>query len=231
MLQDVAYPFKIFRVEDEKLMRLAWIPKPFFYVMNTGMIIKSKSVDRFTSIDNEIIRNFGLSLEERGLLIFLLSLRHDWVIYKTTLHERVGCSKGTLDRVFKGLQEKGYIISVKVINDSGHFSGWNHVVYDIPTSTNTDVGESAPISNTNTSKLYIKNTKFIRPTASEVNEYAKEIGFISLDGSYFLDHYESNGWLVGKNPMKDWKAAIRNWKRNSSKFNTEVSQTTKIKLK
>ena len=141
-------------------MRLAWIPKPFFYVMNTGMIIKSKSVDRFTSIDNEIIRNFGLSLEERGLLIFLLSLRHDWVIYKTTLHERVGCSKGTLDRVFKGLQEKGYIISVKVINDSGHFSGWNHVVYDIPTSTNTDVGESAPISNTNTSKLYIKNTKF-----------------------------------------------------------------------
>ena len=230
-MQDVAYPFKIFRVEDEKLMRLAWIPKPFFYVMNTGMIIKSKSVDRFTSIDNEIIRNFGLSLEERGLLIFLLSLRHDWVIYKTTLHERVGCSKGTLDRVFKGLQEKGYIISVKVINDSGHFSGWNHVVYDIPTSTNTDVGESAPISNTNTSKLYIKNTKFIRPTASEVNEYAKEIGFISLDSSYFLDHYDSNGWLVGKNPMKDWKAAVRTWKRNSSKFNTEVSQTTKIKLK
>jgi hypothetical protein len=199
--------------------------------MNTGMIIKSKSVDRFTSIDNEIIRNFGLSLEERGLLIFLLSLRHDWVIYKTTLHERVGCSKGTLDRVFKGLQEKGYIISVKVINDSGHFSGWNHVVYDIPTSTNTDVGESAPISNTNTSKLYIKNTKFIRPTASEVNEYAKEIGFISLDSSYFLDYYDSNGWLVGKNPMKDWKAAVRTWKRNSSKFNTEVSQTTKIKLK
>jgi hypothetical protein len=199
--------------------------------MNTGMIIKSKSVDRFTSIDNEIIRNFGLSLEERGLLIFLLSLRHDWVIYKTTLHERVGCSKGTLDRVFKGLQEKGYIISVKVINDSGHFSGWNHVVYDIPTSTNTDVGESAPISNTNTSKLYIKNTKFIRPTASEVNEYAKEIGFISLDSSYFLDHYDSNGWLVGKNPMKDWKAAVRTWKRNSSKFNTEVTQTTKIKLK
>lgn len=231
MLQDVAYPFKIFRVEDEKLMRLAWIPKPFFYVMNTGMIIKSKSVDRFTSIDNEIIRNFGLSLEERGLLIFLLSLRHDWVIYKTTLHERVGCSKGTLDRVFKGLQEKGYIISVKVVNDSGHFSGWNHVVYDIPTSTNTDVGESAPISNTNTSKLYIKNTKFIRPTSSEVNEYAKEIGFISLDSSYFLDHYDSNGWLVGKNPMKDWKATVRTWKRNSSKFNTDNTQTTKIKLK
>jgi hypothetical protein len=198
--------------------------------MNTGMIIKSKSVDRFTSIDNEIIRNFGLSLEERGLLIFLLSLRHDWVIYKTTLHERVGCSKGTLDRVFKGLQEKGYIISVKVINDSGHFSGWNHVVYDIPTSTNTDVGESAPISNTNTinSKLNIKKTKFIRPTANEIDLYAKEIGFLTLDPSYFIDHYESNGWLIGKNPMKDWKATVRTWKRNSSKFNTTNVPTNKI---
>jgi len=205
-----------------------------FYFMNTGMIVKSKSVDRFTAIDNEIIRNFGLSLEERGLLIFLLSLRHDWVIYKTTLHDRVGCSKGTLDRVFKGLQDKGYILSVKVINELGHFSGWNHVVYDVPSSANADVGKSAPISNTNTinSKLYIKKTNFIRPTASEVNDYSKEIGFISLDGSYFIDHYDSNGWLVGKNPMKDWKAAVRTWKRNSSKFTTTTdTQNTKIKLK
>lgn len=205
--------------------------------MNTGMIIKSKSVDRFTAIDNEIIRNFNLSLEERGLLIFLLSLRHDWVIYKTTLHERVGCSKGTLDRVFKGLQEKGYIISVKVINELGHFSGWNHVVYDIPISTKPDVGESAPISNTDTlnNKIYIKKTKFIRPTVDEISEYAKEIGFISLDSSSFYDHYESNGWLVGKVPMKDWKATVRTWKRNQGKFSNISNEpnkiTTKINLK
>lgn len=198
------------------------------------MIIKSKSVDRFTAIDNEIIRSFDLTLEERGLLIFLLSLRHDWVIYKTTLHDRVGCSKGTLDRVFKGLQDKGYIVSVKVINELGHFNGWNHVVYDVPTSANADIGESAPISNTKlNSKLYIKKTKFIKPTANEVNSYAKEIGFTSLDGCYFIDHYDSNGWLVGKNPMKDWKAAVRTWKRNSSKFtlNETTTQNTKIKLK
>jgi len=30
----------------------------------------------------------------------------------------------------------------------------------------------------------------------------------------FLDHYESNGWKVGRNPMKDWKAAVRTWERN-----------------
>jgi hypothetical protein len=214
--------------------------------MNTGMIVKSKSTDRFTSIDNEIIRNVNLSLEERGLLIYLLSMKSDWVIYKTTLHTRVGETKGTIDRVFKGLQYKGYILSVKVINELGRFEGWNHIVYDnpanrtedLPSSTNAEVGESAPISNTNTinNKLNIKKTKFIRPTASEIDLYAKEIGFLTLDPSYFIDHYESNGWLIGKNPMKDWKATVRTWKRNNSKFNTQSNVptnkiTTQIKLK
>lgn len=202
------------------------------------MIVKSKSTDRFTSIDNEIIRNVNLSLEERGLLIYLLSMKSDWVIYKTTLHTRVGETKGTIDRVFKGLQYKGYILSVKVINELGRFEGWNHIVYDnpsnriedLPSSTNAEVGESAPISNTNTinNKLNIKKTKFIRPTASEIELYAKEIGFLTLDPSYFIDHYESNGWLIGKNPMKDWKATVRTWKRNSSKFNTTNIPTNKI---
>jgi len=206
--------------------------------MNTGMIVKSRSAEKYTAIDNEIIRNVELTLEERGLLIYLLSMRHDWVVYKTNLHERLGCTKGQLDRVFKALQTKNYILSVKVINELGRFTGWNHVVYDTPairydkspSSINAEVGKSAPISNTNTinSKLNIKKTKFIRPTANEIDLYAKEIGFLTLDPSYFIDHYESNGWLIGKNPMKDWKATVRTWKRNSSKFNTTNVPTNKI---
>jgi hypothetical protein len=74
-----------------------------------------------------------------------------------------------------------------------------------------------------------KNT-FIRPTAEQINEYSKEIGF-TLDGSQFIDHYEARGWLIGKNPMKDWKAAVRTWKRNSNQFTPTTQQTTKISLK
>jgi hypothetical protein len=201
--------------------------------MNSGMIVKSKSTDRFTSIDNEIIRNKNLDLDERGLLIFLLSMKSDWVVYKTTLHNLVGCSKGTLDRVFKGLQSKGYIVSIKVINELGRFDGWNHIVYDNPAirdeqspiTSNAEVGQSAPISNTDiNNKTIYKKTKFIRPTISEVSDYAKEIGFLTLDAGYFIDHYESNGWLVGKNKMQDWKAAIRTWKRNECKYNTKTNQ-------
>lgn len=53
-----------------------------------------------------------------------------------------------------------------------------------------------------------------RPTPEEVTTYAFFIGF-KLNGEHFCDYYESKGWLVGKAPMKDWKAAVRTWKHNS----------------
>lgn len=59
------------------------------------------------------------------------------------------------------------------------------------------------------------NKPFIKPTAQEVSDYAKSIGF-NLNGQYFLDKQDSVGWLVGKNktPMKDWRAVVRTWKGN-----------------
>ncbi len=110
--------------------------------MNTGQIIKSRSTERFTSIPNEITQSKILSFEERGLLIFLLSLPSDWCLYKTQLSERTNQPAGTIDRVWKSLQKKGYILSVKVLSkESGRFEGWNHIVYDAPTLTNADVGD------------------------------------------------------------------------------------------
>lgn len=54
---------------------------------------------------------------------------------------------------------------------------------------------------------------FKKPTEQEVAEYAKSIGFL-LEASRFLDFYDSNGWRVGRNQMRDWRAAVRTWKRN-----------------
>lgn len=54
--------------------------------------------------------------------------------------------------------------------------------------------------------------KFTPPTAEQVSEYCREKGF-SLDVDRFIDYYTANGWMVGKNKMKDWKAVVRNWER------------------
>lgn len=57
------------------------------------------------------------------------------------------------------------------------------------------------------------STRFIPPTLEEVEAYCFERQN-SVDPQKFVDYYTSNGWKVGRNPMKDWKACIRSWERN-----------------
>lgn len=55
-----------------------------------------------------------------------------------------------------------------------------------------------------------KEKKFIPPTFNDVLEYCMQNN-LDVDGIKFINFYESKGWMVGKNKMKDWKAAIRTW--------------------
>lgn len=59
-----------------------------------------------------------------------------------------------------------------------------------------------------------KRKRFVKPTPDELNAYALEIDY-NLNAEAFIDYYEANGWKIGgKSPMKDWKAAVRQWKRH-----------------
>lgn len=70
--------------------------------------------------------------------------------------------------------------------------------------------------------LSIDNTKkepskrFKKPTLSEIKAYCEERNN-DIDPENFFNFYESKGWVVGKSPMKDWKAAIRTWERKDGK--------------
>lgn len=55
-----------------------------------------------------------------------------------------------------------------------------------------------------------KRKRFTPPTLEELEAYKSEAR-LSVDCKNFLDYYESNGWMVGKNHMKDWKATMRRW--------------------
>ena len=58
-----------------------------------------------------------------------------------------------------------------------------------------------------------KSTKFIPPTVEEVRAYCRERNN-TVDAETFVDFYIGKGWMVGKNKMKDWKAAVRTWEKN-----------------
>lgn len=64
------------------------------------------------------------------------------------------------------------------------------------------------------------STKFTKPSIDEVKNYCIERKN-NVNPEQFIDFYESKNWFIGKNKMKDWKAAVRNWERNS-KGKTEI---------
>jgi hypothetical protein len=66
--------------------------------------------------------------------------------------------------------------------------------------------------------------RFKKPTLEEVKAYCDERKN-AVDPESFLDHYESNGWMVGKNKMKDWKAAVRQWEKRSDDFKNRKARS------
>ena len=61
--------------------------------------------------------------------------------------------------------------------------------------------------------------RFCPPSVSEVKEYCLEHEY-PVDPERFIDYYDANGWKVGRNPMKDWRAAVRVWARNEKPAGT-----------
>ena len=74
--------------------------------------------------------------------------------------------------------------------------------------------KSIDIRDKNLDKEPDKESSCFPPSREEVEAFAKAecLGKVNLDK--FFDYYNANGWKVGKNPMQDWKAVLRNWNRN-----------------
>lgn len=70
-----------------------------------------------------------------------------------------------------------------------------------------------------TPALASKRPVFVKPSLEEVQAYCVELQS-SVNPQQFLDYYIANGWKVGRNPMKDWRATFRNWGRNGFRKET-----------
>ena len=76
--------------------------------------------------------------------------------------------------------------------------------------------------------ITIKNKYFKKPKLEEVLEYCLERNN-NIDAESFINFYESKDWKIGKNKMKDWKAAVRTWEKRKqnkptmSKLDSQIS--------
>ena len=84
---------------------------------------------------------------------------------------------------------------------------------------NAQMGEPIPVTipvtnpDIDSKDIGTAQKKFKPPTVFEVRDYCQEKGY-QVDPGAFVDYYAARGWKMGKNAMKDWKAAVRYWERN-----------------
>jgi hypothetical protein len=87
----------------------------------------------------------------------------------------------------------------------------------------------------NTSSINKGRKKFVKPTVAEIADYCKERKN-GINPEAFFAHYEANGWIRGKTPIKDWKACVRTWEQRDNtpkgfepKDDSEYLKTLKAK--
>ena len=146
-----------------------------------------------------------------------------------TLEKRVGVSRRQLFRAMNVAEEKGLLR-----RENRHSNGRQMTTQYVVQGANqahqgdthdTPVGDAHVIQNqevvnhsSSTKKRVSQGCQkppFRKPTPAEVAAYGRQIGF-EIDGEKFVDYYASKGWVVGKSPMKDWRAAVRTWKRGQA---------------
>ena len=145
-------------------------------------------------------------------------------------------------KCLKSLESKGFIGKNEVYLNNVKFCEYyatkfngvlNKVEQGMQQSLIGGVKQSLPnnidLNNTsnNIENSIVVPKRFTPPTLEEVSQYCNERQN-GIDPQRFIDYYTSNGWKVGRNPMKDWKAAVRTWesKENTSKPEIDVVPST-----
>jgi uncharacterized protein YdaU (DUF1376 family) len=104
---------------------------------------------------------------------------------------------------------------------------WDNVDANaLPTQSEGNANHK-PITNNHKPLTIVKEKavqRFTPPTLSEVIDYCNQRAN-SIDPQRFVDHYSANGWMRGKNKIKDWKACIRTWEQNDNQTTVKPVET------
>ena len=160
-----------------------------------GIEIKRGSF--ITSLENLAIST-GLSIQQIRTAIKKLKITNE-ITYKTTSQYSI-ISVNNYDLYQNdNMQNNNQITNNQQTNNKQSTTDNNEIIMN-----NNEI-----IMNNNKEK----NKKFIIPSVQQIEEYCTERKN-NVNAHQFYDYYSSRGWFVGKNRMKDWKAAVRTWEYN-----------------
>jgi hypothetical protein len=168
--------------------------------------------DGFINNPKSIMRQCGASMDDMNILIgkrFVLTFNRSgvivikhWRIHNYIQKDRYKETKYLEERSELMLDERG---------------AYTECIQDVSTmDTQVRLGQSSLEIGQSSLELYgaaPRTTRTVPPTLDEVRAYCAERNN-NVDPEKWYDHYSSNGWMVGRTKMKDWKAAVRTWERN-----------------
>lgn len=180
----------------------------------------------------EIWQNTDLNWNEKILLMEIdsfTSAGRDCYFSNEYIAELLGVSERYASKCLSNLIDAGYVNVVRfdgrkryVESELKFQAGWNKSSMqggtNVPHTNNNYLNK-----NINKEREYKEQVRFVKPTVAEVSAYCKERNN-HINAEEFVAFYESKGWMIGKNPMKDWKAAVITWEINERKNPQRQSQ-------
>lgn len=182
--------------------------------------------DGFVNSPKGIMRQAGCSEDDMKVLLakkFLLAfesgvivIKH-WRINNYLQKDRYNPTKYGDEKATLSLDENGAYQTAKALPEP---------MYTQEMYTQDRLGKDSLGKDSLGNDNSIENRKrFTAPTIDDVKAYCKERGN-RVDPERFIDYYTSNGWKVGKNPMKDWQAAVRTWEKGDQSPRTGKKRNT-----
>ena len=147
-----------------------------------------------------VITNTNIDVVRSAMRLFIelkmIDVMDDQTIYMAEVNKLIGSEWTSTERVRKLRQNR------KALQCNANV-----------TECNTEKEIDIEIDKDKEKEKYKR--QFTKPTLEDVQAYCAERGK-GVDPQKWFDYYSANGWKVGKNPMKDWKAAVRTWERSDS---------------
>ena len=167
----------------------------------------------------EIWQNRSLSWNEKILLMEIDSFTakdRECYISNEYIAELLGVSVSWASKCLSHLLELGFVRVVKFDGRKRYVESTIQFKADLNESSMQDGTKVQHTNNNeyiNNNSLYKKgSSRFQKPTIEEIRQYCLEKGY-NVDAEQFFNFYESKGWVVGKSPMKNWRAAVSTWNK------------------
>ena len=172
----------------------------------------------------EIWQNRSLSWNEKILLMEIDSFTakdRECYISNEYIAELLGISVSWASKCLSHLLELGLVRVVKFDGRKRYVESTIQFKADLNESSMQDGTKVQHTNNNeyiNNNSLYKKgSSRFQKPTIEEIRQYCLEKGY-NVDAEQFFNFYESKGWVVGKSPMKNWRAAVSTWNKREKEI-------------